>query len=364
MGINFMKLALKDGTIFEGKSFGAPVRREGEVVFTTGMTGYVETLTDPSYTGQIVVFTYPLIGNYGVPERRFFESAKIHAAGVILSEGSDEHSHNDSKSSLSDWLKREGVPAITGIDTRELTKKIRTHGSMLGELTHEGKSKKEIKDPNAENLVDRVSTKKRIVYGNGPLRIILVDCGVKENILRYITRPETTVIQVPWDYDFSKEKYNGVLISNGPGDPAQCGTTIANIRKSMKAGKPILGICLGVQLLALAAGAKTYKLSFGHRSQNQPCIDVDGKHPMFAAGRCYITSQNHGYAVKEDTVASGWSVWFKNANDESVEGIKHSDKPWRAVQFHPEASPGPTDTLWIFEQFVEDVRQARANDNA
>lgn len=364
-----MRLALKDGTAYEGKSFGAPISRSGEIVFTTGMTGYVETLTDPSYTGQIIVFTYPLIGNYGVPERRFFESAKIHAAGVVLSEGSDGHSHRSSKSSLGDWLKKEGVPAITGVDTRELTKRLRHHGTILGELIADGKTKtSDIKDPNAENLVAKVSLKKRTTYGNGSIRIVLVDCGAKENILRAITRPETTVIRVPWDYDFSKEKYDGVLISNGPGDPAMCQKTVQNIKKALKSEAPILGICLGVQLLALAAGAKTYKLAFGHRSQNQPCLDVKGKRPADAkalAGRCYITSQNHGYAVRESTLPKEWEVWFKNVNDESVEGIRHSAKPWRAVQFHPEACPGPTDTAWIFDDFLKDVKKhKKQNKNA
>jgi carbamoyl-phosphate synthase small subunit len=354
-----MKLALKDGTVIEGRSFGAPVSSSGEIVFTTGMTGYVETLTDPSYTGQIIVFTYPLIGNYGVPERRFFESDKIHAAGVVLSEGSIGHSHHASKGSLSDWLKKEGVPAITGIDTRELTKRLRTEGTILGELMSDKNNtkSKDIKDPNLENLVAKVSTKKKVVYGNGPLKVILIDCGVKENIVRAITRPETTVIRVPWDYDFSKEKFDGILISNGPGDPARCTKTIENIRKAFKSGKPILGICLGVQLLAMAAGAKTYKLSFGHRSQNQPCLDVTSMRPASSAGRCYITSQNHGFAVKESTLPSDWEVWFKNSNDESVEGIRHKSKPWRAVQFHPEACPGPTDTAWIFEDFIKDMKK-------
>ncbi len=348
-----MKLALKDGTVIEGKGFGAPVTRTGEIVFTTGMTGYVETLTDPSYTGQIIAFTYPLIGNYGVPERRFFESGKIHASGVIVTEYSEEHSHFDSKSSLGEWLKASGVPAITGVDTRELTKKLREHGVMLGALVQNGKIPKFV-DPNEENLVAKTSVKKKTITGNGPLRIILVDCGAKENILRSITRPETTVIRVPWDYDYSKESYDGILVSNGPGDPEACTKTIENLRIAFKNEKPILGICLGVQILALAAGAKTYKLSFGHRSQNQPCIDVANDKK-----RCYITSQNHGYAVKETTLPSDWKVWFKNANDESVEGIKHVSKPWRAVQFHPEACPGPTDTAWIFDDFIKDIKKSK-----
>jgi len=347
-----MKLQLKDGTVIEGEGFGAPVSGTGEVVFTTGMTGYVETLTDPSYTGQIIVFTYPLIGNYGVPERRFFESNKVHAAGVVVSEYSEEHSHNDSKSSLGEWLRASGVPAITGIDTRELTKKLRTHGVLLGTLLEKGTAK-EFKDPNEENLVAKVSVKKKIVYGDGPLKIILIDCGAKENIVRGITRKETTVIRVPWDYDFSKEKYDGILVSNGPGDPAACTKTIENLRKAFAKDTPILGICLGVQILALAAGAKTYKLSFGHRSQNQPCLDLTNNK------RCYITSQNHGYAVKESTLPSGWKVWFRNANDESVEGILHATKPWRAVQFHPEACPGPTDTAWIFDDFIADIKKRK-----
>jgi carbamoyl-phosphate synthase small subunit len=341
-----MKLFLEDGTKMEGKSFGAPIDMTGEVVFNTGMTGYVEGFTDPSYAGQIVVLTYPLVGNYGVPDKATWESEKMQIAGLVVSEYSEQYSHHDARQSLSDWLKASGVPAITGVDTRALTKKLREHGVMLGALGE--KAPKKFADPNAENLVARVSPKEKKTYGSGPVKIIAIDCGMKENIVRSLTRKETTVVRVPWDYNFTGDEYDALFISNGPGDPTQCAITIENIRKAMQAGKPILGICLGNQLLALAAGAKTYKLKYGHRGQNQPCIDSE-------TGRCYITSQNHGFAVDEKTLPKDWAVWFTNANDGSNEGIKHKTKMWRSVQFHPEACPGPTDTAWIFDRFIEDL---------
>ncbi|OGG53195.1 carbamoyl phosphate synthase small subunit [Candidatus Kaiserbacteria bacterium RIFCSPLOWO2_12_FULL_53_8] len=342
-----MKLLLKDGRVFEGQSFGASKSIAGEVVFNTGMTGYVESLTDPSYAGQILVCTYPLIGNYGVPDKKTWESGKIQVAGLVVSEYSENYSHHDAKHSLAEWLKESGVPALTGVDTRALTKKLREHGVMLGQLTNRGKARKFI-DPNIENLVAKVSPKKKKVYGSGPIKIIAVDCGMKENIVRSLIRPETTVVRVPWNYDFTKEKYNALVLSNGPGDPTHCVATIEHIKKAMAAGKPILGVCLGNQLLALAAGAKTYKLKYGHRSQNQPCIDSE-------TGRCYITSQNHGFAVDAKTLPDGWEEWFTNANDGSNEGIRHKSKPWHSVQFHPEASPGPTDTAWIFDEFLKSL---------
>jgi len=345
-----MKLTLKDGTVFEGKSFGANVPASGEVVFNTGMVGYVESLSDPSYTGQILVLSYPLVGNYGVPDRRFFESAKIQAAGLVVAEYSEDYSHAGARESLSEWLKRSKVPAITGVDTRALTKKLREYGVMLGCLTNSESNRGTFIDPNKEDLVARVSIKKPETHGNGPVKIVLVDCGMKENILRSLVRPETTIVRVPWDYDFTNDKYDGVVISNGPGDPTACEETIANLRRAMISNKPILGICLGTQLLALTAGATTYKLKYGHRSQNQPCIDSETR-------RCYITSQNHGYAVDVKSLPSDWKVWFTNANDGSVEGIKHRVKPWRAVQFHPEACPGPTDTAWIFDDFLKSLKK-------
>lgn len=344
-----MKLYLKDGTIVEGNSFGANRSVAGEVVFNTGMVGYPEAFTDPSYAGQILVLTYPLIGNYGVPDKKFFESRKIQISGLVVSEYSEKYSHSTAKKSLGAWLKESGVPAMTGVDTRALTKRLREHGVILGELVNSGKPKG-FSDPNTENLVERVSPKRKKVYRGGRIKIIAVDCGMKENIVRSLVARGVTVIRVPWDYDFNKEKYHGLILSNGPGDPMMAGKTIEHIRAAMKKNKPILGVCLGNQLLALAAGAKTYKLKYGHRSQNQPSTDL-------TTGRCYITSQNHGYAVDGTSLPAGWEEWFVNANDGSNEGLRHKTKPWRSVQFHPEASPGPTDTAWIFDEFVSSLRR-------
>ena len=357
-----MKLFLKDGTEITGEGFGADTPAFGEVVFNTSMVGYIESFTDPSYAGQILVCTYPLIGNYGVPPKEQWESNKVQIAGLIVSEYCEEYSHWEAKQSLSAWLKHFDVPAIQGVDTRALTKKLREHGVMLGAL---GEKKPRIfSDPNEENLVAKVSCKKKEEYGNGPsprrsglrpreggpIRIIAVDCGMKENIIRKLVRTETTVIRVPWDYDFTDEKYDALFLSNGPGDPVRCVETIAHIKSAMEAGKPILGICLGSQLLALAAGASTYKLKYGHRGQNQTCIETKTK-------RCYITSQNHGFAVDAKSLPSDWKEWFVNANDGSNEGIFHKTQPWRSVQFHPEACPGPTDTAWIFDEFIAELKK-------
>jgi carbamoyl-phosphate synthase small subunit len=223
---------------------------------------------------------------------------------------------------------------------------------MLGRLSPDGRKGKFI-DPNKDNLVAKVSVPKKEISGKGNTTIVLLDCGAKENIARMLMRPGIKVIRVPWDYDFSQEDYDGVVLSNGPGDPTAVPEAIANVKKAFEKGKPILGICLGTQLMALAAGASTYKLKYGHRSQNQPCTLMDSK------GRCYITSQNHGYAIDPETLPSDWKVWFTNANDGSVEGIRHTTLPYRSVQFHPEAAPGPVDTAWVFDEFFEDVTKSK-----
>lgn len=341
------RLILKDGSEWHGARFGATESIAGEVVFNTGMVGYVESLTDPSYAGQILVFTYPIVGSYGVPDAEYFESPRIQAAGLIVSEYSAAYSHQAAKQSLAHWLKRENIPALMGVDTRELTKTLRREGVMLGKLEIDA-ALPDFVDPNTRNLVAEVSCKKPVTYGHGAKKIIAIDCGMKENIVREFVRRGVTVKRVPWDYDFTGEEYAGLFVSNGPGNPTMCAATIARIQRAMADQKPILGICLGTQLLALAAGASTYKLTYGHRSQNQPALER-------GTGRCFITSQNHGYAVKADSLPRGWQVWFTNANDKSVEGIRHRAKPWRAVQFHPEAAPGPLDTGWVFDEFARQL---------
>ncbi|MCL6583841.1 MAG: glutamine-hydrolyzing carbamoyl-phosphate synthase small subunit [bacterium] len=348
------RLELEDGFVFSGYSFGAQKPVAGEVVFNTGMVGYPESLTDPSYHGQILVLTYPLIGNYGVPEKRvidkldeWFESDRIHILGLIISEYSFDFNHWSASKSLNDWLLEHDVPGIYNIDTRMLTKRLREEGTMLGRIRYFNEDLDFI-DPNQENLVKQVSIREPIEYGprNGKSKtIILVDCGCKENIIRSLLSLGLHVRRVPWDYDFTQDRCDGIMISNGPGDPKSCQQTIKHVRAALEREIPIFGICLGNQILALAAGADTYKLKFGHRSQNQPCIEVGTK-------RCYITSQNHGFAVDGRTLPEGWKAWFINANDNTNEGIRHVSKPFMSVQFHPEAAPGPVDTHILFEDFL------------
>jgi carbamoyl-phosphate synthase small subunit len=345
------RLVLEDGSVFPGRSFGFPAAVSGEVVFNTGMVGYPEALTDPSYRGQILTLTYPLIGNYGVPARRLedgldltFESGEVQVAALVVGEVSPHYSHWSAARSLEQWLTEQGVPGLTDVDTRTLTKRLREHGVMLGKILA-GDEDVAWRDPNQDNLVSLVSVKEPVIYGSGARRVVVVDCGCKNSIIRSLTSRGLTVIRVPWDYDFLGEEFHGVVVSSGPGDPKMCDQTIAHVRQAMEAGYPVFGICLGHQILALAAGADTYKLKFGHRGQNQPCGWV-------GTSRCFVTSQNHGYAVDERTLPGDWAVWFRNANDGTNEGIRHRSRPFRSVQFHPDAAPGPVDTAFLFDEFA------------
>ena len=370
-------LILDDGSRFSGKSFGYEKPVAGEVVFNTAMTGYPESLTDPSYAGQLMTLTYPLVGNYGVPPftiepnglATFMESEKIHAEAIIVSVYSYEYSHWNAVESLGDWLKREKVPGITGIDTRELTKVLREHGVMMGKIVFENE---ELRMKNEEfpsysdiNYVDQVSCKEIFhyfpsgtsshsaanssffIHHSSLKKVVLVDCGVKTNIIRCLLKRNVEVIRVPWDYDYNGLEFDGLFISNGPGDPDTCDAAVQNIRKAMANEKlPIFGICMGNQLLSKSGGAKIYKLKYGHRSHNQPVR-------MVGTERCFITSQNHGYAVDNNTLSADWEPLFINMNDGSNEGIKHKRNPWFSAQFHPEAASGPTDTEFLFDEFVK-----------
>ncbi len=352
------KLILDDGTMFCGWSFGYDANAVGEVVFNTAMTGYPESLTDPSYAGQILMTTYPLIGNYGVPETggeplpTFMESEKIHVKGLVVADYSEKYSHWNAKESLSTWLRREKIPAITGIDTRRLTKRIRESGVMRGRIVIgglESGGNTEEPDYGAVNWVEQVSCKEVIRYNEGAgKRVVLVDCGVKANIIRCLVNRDMEVIRVPWDYDFNQLDFDGLFLANGPGDPERCTKTIEHIRTFLENPKvrPLMGICLGNQLLARAVGAQTYKLKYGHRSHNQPVQRV-------GSTKCFITSQNHGYAVDDSTLPADWEPLFVNMNDGSNEGIRHKRMPWFSAQFHPEACSGPTDTEWMFDEFVK-----------
>jgi carbamoyl-phosphate synthase small subunit len=343
------RLMLQDGTVFEGVSFGYAGPSAGEVVFGTGMVGYPEALTDASFSGQILVMTYPLIGNYGVPEQSSWEDDRIHVSGLIVSNYIDIPSHAQSSMNLGTWLQREKIPALEISDTRLLTQHIRERGVMPGKIIFDVDIP--FYNPDAENIVARVSTKRMLEQGTGDVTIVLIDCGAKRNIARALLARNARVVTVPWDYDpFAPTvdfTFDGIMISNGPGNPKMAQQTIATIRTALERRIPVFGICLGHQLLALAGGGDTYKLKFGHRSQNQPCVLHDSK-------RCYITTQNHGFAV--GTLPPDFVPWFVNANDGSNEGIHHIEYPFFSVQFHPEAAPGPVDTAWLFDYFLQKVR--------
>ena len=349
-------LVLQDGTKFHGKSFGYDAPVAGEVVFNTAMMGYPESLTDPSYAGQLVTLTFPLVGNYGVPPftfgpeglPTFMESDHIHASAIIVSDYSEQYSHWNANESLAEWLKREHVPGITGIDTRELTKVLREHGVMMGQIIFDDEPDN---IPQAQyegvNFVDRVSCKEIIRYNEGAgKRVVLVDCGVKANIIRNLIERGLEVVRVPWNYDYTGMEFDGLFLGNGPGDPDLCQDAVNILRQQMsKSRKPICGICMGNQLMAKAGGANIYKLKYGHRSHNQPVR-------MVGTDKCYITSQNHGYAVDASTLDKDWNELFVNMNDGSNEGVRHNTNPWFTSQFHPEACSGPVDTLFMFDLFV------------
>jgi carbamoyl-phosphate synthase small subunit len=358
-----MKLALEDGTEMYGAAFGKPDAVFGEVVFNTGMSGYVETLTDPSYRGQILVSTYPLVGNYGVPGARPagsmarpYESDRIQVQGLVVQTYVDHHSHHEAKRSLSQWLSDEGIPAVTGIDTRTLTRRLRERGTMLGWLFPEEMGLDEAKkQARAIDMTDEVfrsvAPNEPIHYKGGDLTIVVVDAGVKDNIVRSLLERGASVIRAPYHTRLAELALgaDGILIGNGPGDPKDLKALIEQVRMLLGSfRKPIFGVCLGNQILALAAGGDTYKLPYGHRGVNQPVQDL-------LTRRCYVTSQNHGYAVKDDALPPDWEPWFVNINDGTNEGIRSRLKPFFSVQFHPEASPGPRDAAYLFDDFMRTV---------
>lgn len=367
--ISNARLILEDGSEFLGQCHGHEASVAGEVVFTTGMMGYPQSLTDPSFKGQILVATYPFIGNYGVPGpelgpdgiSRHFESDQVQVTALVVAEYCEEASHYQSQRNLGAWLKSERVPLLSGIDTRALTERLRARGVMRGKILVEGRADVEMDSGDIANSVDLVSVKEPKVYtpvkvdrariGEG-LRVCLVDYGVKNNILRCFLARGVTVIQVPWDHNLRGLEWDGLFLSNGPGDPKALGKSVEHVRWALEGDRPIFGICMGNHVIGLASGGDTYKLPFGHRSQNQPCVEL-------GTDRCYITSQNHGYAVRAESLKPEWGAWFVNGNDGTVEGLRHREKPFFSVQFHPEGCPGPRDSEYLFDEFIKAMVKAR-----
>ena len=372
-------LLLEDGSIFFGTGFGAELDSAGEVVFNTGMVGYPESMTDPSYAGQILCFTYPLVGNYGVAEYgdldeyrlpRFFESESIKVKGIIVQDACAFPSHWASKKSLDQWLESEGIPGIQGVDTRALVTKLREAGVMMGILANGSKASdperlkgllSRVERYSSLNFVKDVSVKKPVIYGESEKRVVLLDCGAKLGIVRNLLSRGYQVVRLPHDSSYStvmKYDPSGVVVSNGPGDPRMCGQTSKSVGSLVDAEVPVLGICLGEQIVGMSQGVETFKLKYGHRGQNKPCVDL-------MTGRGYVTSQNHGYALDEKSLAkSELKPWFVNSDDKTIEGVFHTEKPCIAVQFHPEATPGPHDTNFVFDRFVEATKGVRKRGEA
>lgn len=364
-------LTIRDGPVFHGKSFGYDANVSGEAVFSTGMVGYPESMTDPSYRGQILVFTQPLIGNYGVPSTdardtfgllKYFESPHIQCLGIVVADAALKYSHWTAVESLGEWCQREKVAAITGVDTRSIVTFLRERGSSLARISigeeYDADEDDAFTDPGSVNLVHKVSTKEPFFVPalNPRSHVALIDCGVKENIIRSLVSRGASVTVFPYEYPIQDvvDAFDGVFISNGPGDPTHCSTTVRNLQMTMdKFDGPIFGICLGHQLLALAAGAKTVKLKYGNRAHNIPALDMN-------TGKCHITSQNHGYAVDVSTLPSYFKPYFVNLNDQSNEGMIHTSRPIFSTQFHPEAKGGPLDSAFLFDKYLTDVDAFRA----
>ena len=367
-------LLLEDGSMFFGRGLGAEVDSIGEVVFNTGMVGYCESMTDPSYAGQLLCFTYPLIGNYGVPPYshldgyglpRFFESGSIKVKGIVVQEACQAPSHWASKSTLDRWLASEGVPGIEGIDTRALVTKLREAGVMMGILANGPGSRdtealadrlRRSAKYSAQDYVKDVSVRRPVVHGESERKIVLIDCGTKLGIARNLLKRGFSVVRLPYDSAYSdvmKYDPSGVVVSNGPGDPQVCGDAARCVQSLVDSEVPVLGICLGEQIIGMSQGAETYKLKYGHRGQNKPCIDI-------RTGRGYVTSQNHGYTIDPKSMArTELKTWFVNADDGTIEGVYHATRPCIAVQFHPEATPGPMDANFVFDQFAESTKGFR-----